>query len=46
MTSILCFNYLKQSGQSNSRIEMDNVDQREGNVDDYYDIQETNYANI
>ncbi|CAI2194143.1 18131_t:CDS:2, partial [Funneliformis geosporum] len=31
--------------QSNGRIEIDNVDQREGNVDDYYDIQETNHAN-
>ncbi|CAI2162853.1 3960_t:CDS:2 [Funneliformis geosporum] len=32
--------------QSNGRIEIDNVDQKEGNVDDYYDVQETNHVNV
>ena len=43
---IFDYDHLGQSGQSNGRIEIDNVDQREGNVDDYYDIQETHHANV
>ncbi len=46
---IFDYNHLKQSGQSDDRIEIDNEGQRvniDENIDDYYNEQEMNYANV
>ena len=46
---IFDYNYLKQSGQSDDRVEIDNEGQKVNineNINDYYNEQEMNYANI
>ena len=46
---IFDYNCLEQLNQSNDRIEIDNENQRvdiEENINDYYDEQEVNHANI